>query len=542
MLSITFTVACVVAIVVILSQIDGKPLSSWSLHAVSPNAIISTLSTAAKAAMILPVAESISQLKWLYLARQTLSLRHMQAFDDASRGPWGALRFFFRSKSFWRRGAFVPFIGCVVTIAALATDPFTQQVLSFEEASTLVAGARSVAVRSQNYDWEGKGLNGVGSVLSSTRDGLLTAASASGLYDLVAAPPLTCPGSNCTYPDFTSLGIRSQCRDVTADTKQSCREFKNSLTNQVCSYTLPGGFQLGSYAGADAHNGFYHTRINGTYTNMLYKASDAATLAAVAVVRFDDADLEGNFDVSTKWQATLEAWECEFGIVAYTYAGWASRNGTVHPGRMTASPLNRTSATGPLVPYEVVDKDFRGNTSAVINYYDMINMASMIGDIFTTAGTIAAFSSALYDSPNLTATAGNIARGMSYRMLAGPNSTEVYGDVYAVRTYMRVHWRWLALMATLVVITVAFFVAVVVQTRLEGQRAWKSSLVPMLFGGHEALVGGGGKVGVESEEAGSGDEEKTKESVRVTDRGGGVWEVPEEYHIGRTRTILTRLG
>ena len=66
-----FSMLCVVAMVIILSKIDGRLLSSWTI-AVSPNAVISVLSTASKAAMILPVAESLSQLKWLYLERQGL--------------------------------------------------------------------------------------------------------------------------------------------------------------------------------------------------------------------------------------------------------------------------------------------------------------------------------------------------------------------------------------------------------------------------------------------------------------------------------------
>lgn len=65
-LSAVLSVLCLLAIALILFKIDGILLSSWSIS-VSPNAVISILSTAAKAAMILPVAESISQLKWLDL-------------------------------------------------------------------------------------------------------------------------------------------------------------------------------------------------------------------------------------------------------------------------------------------------------------------------------------------------------------------------------------------------------------------------------------------------------------------------------------------
>ena len=69
MLSALFSILCVVAMVIILYKIDGRVLSTWTI-AVSPNAVISVLSTASKAAMILPVAESLSQLKWLYLERR----------------------------------------------------------------------------------------------------------------------------------------------------------------------------------------------------------------------------------------------------------------------------------------------------------------------------------------------------------------------------------------------------------------------------------------------------------------------------------------
>jgi len=54
----------------LLSWMDGKPLSAWA-SPVTPNAVISVLSTAAKASMLLAAAESMSQLKWLHLERRS---------------------------------------------------------------------------------------------------------------------------------------------------------------------------------------------------------------------------------------------------------------------------------------------------------------------------------------------------------------------------------------------------------------------------------------------------------------------------------------
>lgn len=60
-----FSILCMVAIIALLAKIDGSLLESWRSH-VSPNAVISIASTAAKAALVLPVAQAISQLKWLH--------------------------------------------------------------------------------------------------------------------------------------------------------------------------------------------------------------------------------------------------------------------------------------------------------------------------------------------------------------------------------------------------------------------------------------------------------------------------------------------
>lgn len=160
--SAVFSILCVVAMAIILSRINGQLLSSWTI-ALSPNTVISVLSTASKATMILPVAEGISQLKWLHLERRSLSLENLQVFDNASRGPSGALFFFWKA----RKGAsFVAYVGCLITIAAIALDPFTQQILSYEQIPTQVQGVLPNVTRSQAYDNQGKGLNGVANVMS----------------------------------------------------------------------------------------------------------------------------------------------------------------------------------------------------------------------------------------------------------------------------------------------------------------------------------------------------------------------------------------
>ena len=64
------------------------------------NGILSILSTVAKASMLLAVSASISQFKWLRFRNsgKARSLQDIQVYDNASRGPWGALEMLFYSR------------------------------------------------------------------------------------------------------------------------------------------------------------------------------------------------------------------------------------------------------------------------------------------------------------------------------------------------------------------------------------------------------------------------------------------------------------
>ena len=93
--------------------------------------------------MLLAVNESISQLKWLWF-REPRMLQDMQLFDDASRGPGGAVRLMFRTRS----GLIM--LGSLVAVLALVVDPFAQQIVSYPLRSVVVETA-SVG-RAQWYD------------------------------------------------------------------------------------------------------------------------------------------------------------------------------------------------------------------------------------------------------------------------------------------------------------------------------------------------------------------------------------------------------
>lgn len=127
MCGMLLSVSCMVAIIATLPHLDDHPLSEWQFL-LAPNTMISTFITVMKTSMLLVVAEGIGQLKWKYFMADAHPIPELQRFDVASRGPWGSLTLLLHAD---KKRALAS-VGAIITIAALAMDPFGQQIISFE--------------------------------------------------------------------------------------------------------------------------------------------------------------------------------------------------------------------------------------------------------------------------------------------------------------------------------------------------------------------------------------------------------------------------
>jgi Protein of unknown function (DUF3176) len=119
------SIASMASIIGVLLRANNKPLADWSFYW-SPNSVLSTLTAIGKSCMMVAVTESISQLKWLQFEKPR-TLRDIELFDAASRGPNGAIWFLLKL----RGKALVAAGGAIITILALGIDPVTQMVLAF---------------------------------------------------------------------------------------------------------------------------------------------------------------------------------------------------------------------------------------------------------------------------------------------------------------------------------------------------------------------------------------------------------------------------
>lgn len=85
-LSILGAVVALAAMVITLLLHQDKPLPKWP-SAITINALIAVFSAILKACVVMPIAESISQLKWLWF-QKARPLRHFEQWDLASRGTF----------------------------------------------------------------------------------------------------------------------------------------------------------------------------------------------------------------------------------------------------------------------------------------------------------------------------------------------------------------------------------------------------------------------------------------------------------------------
>lgn len=143
--SMLLSLASAAAIVGVLAHYQDRPLSEWP-YRITINTLISFLNSLAKGAVLLVVASAVSQLKWLWFHQsKAKSLKDIQLFDNASRGPLGALQLILHAP----KGVLASFCSLVI-IVSFGMDPFTQQVLSFPQRA--VDGLSATIGRAWRYN------------------------------------------------------------------------------------------------------------------------------------------------------------------------------------------------------------------------------------------------------------------------------------------------------------------------------------------------------------------------------------------------------
>lgn len=205
-----------------------------------------------------------------------------EIFDKASRGAWGSFLLLFRT-----RGRSLAALGAILTLLLLATDTFFQQATDYPDRwaqepvnSTIASVIRYKPSYIPEYfqGWESSQYDT--NTMPTVQKFLYSNGTRSVQSGNATRPeiPLSCPASNCTWPEYVTLAVCGQCVNLEASalltyacmnttidwSAHSTGPTKNAPTGQVCGYfvnatsdspTLMSGYIVRNDTGSDSAPG-----------------------------------------------------------------------------------------------------------------------------------------------------------------------------------------------------------------------------------------------------------------------------------------------
>jgi hypothetical protein len=494
--SATSSVICIALLMGFLAYINGASYEDWQYH-ISPNAVVSVIATAAKAAMIIPVSSCLGQIKWnQYRSHTHTPLYHMQVLDQASRGPWGAC------EVLWTVTPGLATAGAILMILSVAIDPFSQQILAFPSRN-VAAGKNETALIQKTHEYSPPwALNGSDTVninnilvtqtLSYNLDAPLLVAILSGLS--LQNKPLdpVCTTGRCRYPDFVSLGICSDCFDVTQQTTQKCSASGSgswfghewSLVPDMCNYTSPNNF---TFAATPKHFGIDddgYTAVQNPWTSRT--RADGARIWGIQnpILSFFGAKYPGaslwTLDNYTRPETKPAMTECTVYFCEKEYTP-----NTFIPGH-SIQPSRTQQLLRDLTPPKET-KPLSSDAAYVFNELTFAALVKALENLLNT--TIAAdehpsdldISTILYTQDNISESITAMADSMTDVMRRGKKAVMVEGQALRTETFIHVRWMWIIFTATIVTLSIVLLAATVIVSRGPGVVLWKSSVLPLLI-------------------------------------------------------------
>lgn len=246
----TLAIISLIAIVITLRLHQDKPLPQWPLG-ITINALIAIFGVLLKAGLIVPLSEGISQLKWQWFQKQPRKLIDMDDFDVASRGAWGSFLFLFTTNA--RRSApqgpvcsdpraaektphsgekgnsslYLAKLAALLTVLAVAVDPFAQQIIVYLDCPQLSQEFYSSIARTNKYNATGEHIGaGEGNI-----DNPMGVAINTGTVDppkhIPSLVSTECKSGNCTFPDFSTVGVCHSCDDLSSQIRNITIDYES---------------------------------------------------------------------------------------------------------------------------------------------------------------------------------------------------------------------------------------------------------------------------------------------------------------------------
>lgn len=520
------------SIVGVLASKQNKPLSQWGFgqRYLSPNVVVSLLGTLGKSACLVAVAEILSQLKWIHYQKKPQKLSDLQLFDDASRGPWGALQLASRKNM----KALLATCASIITITCLLIDPFIQSVFSFPRILTPVQGQLPTILSSHSYSipWNESASCYEGKLRTALQGAIIRP-----VYNATREPYLPCSFERCEWPTVTTLGVCSNCVDL-KDTIASTCEFiehverpQGSFRYLPCNYSFPG--MTGTTGDTIMLQASFTKVINGSHgfhrmapvTSSTIWNSTAETVSQSALksknfpalvsrftfVQFDtvvDFGKYGPDDLGIWHDLTgvtgppvKQAGQCTMQLCAKTFE-------TPHYENFTATYLTGsqvglivTAGDGSDVQTLTLNLENANETSISknktfwVNGCDYQQLSDNLYSLFDVSLDNIGISYSRQDPfgglPNsagvfgklddIPALVSQIADSLTEEIRTSVDSFSTNGVGMNSEVFIVIDWVWLALPISVTVLTFVLLLVVIITNHARGMPAWRSSNLALLF-------------------------------------------------------------
>lgn len=375
-------------------------------------------------------------------------------------------------------------------------------------------------------------------------------AAYAGLFTSISPLDFSCPsGSNCTWPAFTTLGVCSECNNITSKVNATCNT-KDQW--DICWYELIGPGDLpgnSSYPGPNAMPSSFgeissSTKFQSkcseygvlswplwfTWASRVWDQSqDLLSFTSYRFPKDDDARLSH----CKLPMAHVE--QCKLFWCAKTFDSAAVVNGGLNEGLsadvrlVPFDPANTTcpglrdakapesKSTAPMQGLIREDRacptssgDLGPSDIFWVNKFDhqmTVNMLNPLihnramsvdgngGNYLTDVAAVGAGSDAVttafWDNHegNLSETLADVTTAMTNRIRLTDGYENIDGDSTSVHTVIKVTWYWLIYMVAMVFFSLAFFVTAMVFSSERSKAVWKSSSLAVLMHGLEGFDG-----------------------------------------------------
>ncbi|KAK6069239.1 hypothetical protein SCUP234_07097 [Seiridium cupressi] len=498
LVTIVLALAAVGGIMGVLAHFNNKPLPDWPYY-ITLNALIALLAAVAIATMTISLQNGISQLKWIRFKESRVPLADMEAFDEASRGTWGALKLLATA-----RGGFLGSLGAIIAIVTLALGPFAQQIVTYQTRSiTIESPDSAIIARAMNYTGALPG--------KTTPTGYvpilpLKSAVYNGLFAENGRPnaalKFECQTGNCTWPSFETLGVCHECVDITPYIDKYCAP---GAAEDDCGWEVPQGAKLNDSAQVFS------------MTPLIPSANGDMPHSTIIKLIFMGTESQNGLAGELKpWAQQCSLSACLQTLESAVVNGVLSENVTDHIVNQTVVDMTKQEDAD-LAAYVT-----GGNsTTYVVGKEALLSMRGWFSSLFATGSAIRTTTDSnrtitdnsvvvnltvgissgvtFFDSDIVTAFYWNyyeyqdddgidmlmidMATSMTVAFRSFMGAVPVPGQAISMQSFVHVRWGFAVLPIVIVAATALFLVAAIYRTHQSDTKPLKSSALAMLFHG-----------------------------------------------------------